>query len=63
MGFLERVQQFFKEVMAEFRRVTWPTRADVTNSTVVVLALVFVIAAFLWMVDLGLSWVVGRIVG
>jgi preprotein translocase subunit SecE len=63
MEFLGRIQQFFRDVMAEFRRVTWPSRDDVLNSTVVVLAVVFALAAFLWAVDLSLAWVVGRIVG
>ena len=38
MEFLRRVQQFFREVAAEFRRVNWPSRAEVARSTVVVLA-------------------------
>jgi preprotein translocase subunit SecE len=63
MEFLGRIQQFFRDVMAEFRRVTWPSRDDVVNSTIVVLFVVFVLAAFLWMVDISLAWVVGRIVG
>ena len=63
MEFLGRIQQFFRDVMAEFRRVTWPSRDDVVNSTVVVLAVVFALAAFLWAVDISLAWVVGRIVG
>jgi preprotein translocase subunit SecE len=63
MEFLGRIQQFFHDVMAEFRRVTWPSRDDVLNSTVVVLVVVFALAAFLWAVDISLAWVVGRIVG
>jgi preprotein translocase subunit SecE len=63
MEFVGRVQQFVREVMAEFRRVTWPSRDDVVNSTVVVLVVVFALAVFLWAVDVGLSWLVGRIVG
>ena len=58
MEFLKRVQQFFREVAAEFRRVTWPSRADVTNSTVVVVVVVFVLAFFLGAVDVGLSRIV-----
>ena len=61
MEFLGRIQQFFREVAAEFRRVTWPTRADVTSSTVVVVVLVFIVAFFLWAVDVGLSWPVEKL--
>ena len=61
MEFLSRIQQFFREVAIEFRRVTWPNRIDVANSTVVVLAVVFVLAFFLGAVDVGLSRIVERI--
>ena len=55
MEFLRRVQQFFHEVLGEFRRVNWPSRAEVTRSTVVVLAVVFILAFYLGAVDVGLA--------
>ena len=61
MEFLGRVQQFFREVAAEFRRVTWPSRTEVTNSTVVVLVVVVVLAFYLGAVDVGLSRIVERV--
>ncbi len=61
MGFFERFQQFFREVLGEFRRVSWPSRAEVANSTVVVLAVVVILAVFLAAVDMGLSWIVERV--
>jgi len=61
MEFLTRVQQFFREVAAEFRRVNWPSRAEVMRSTVVVLVVVVVLALYLGVVDVGLSKVVGVI--
>jgi preprotein translocase subunit SecE len=61
MEFLGRVQQFFREVAAEFRRVTWPNRAEVVGSTAVVLAVVFILAVYLAAVDMLLSRMVGVI--
>ncbi len=58
MEFLRRVQQFFHEVAAEFRRVNWPSRAEVARSTVVVLAVVFILALYLGAVDVGLARIV-----
>ena len=55
MDFLRRVKDFFQEVAAEFRRVTWPSRGDVVASTMVVLVVVFVLAMYLGAVDVGLS--------
>ncbi len=61
MEFLRRFQQFFREVMAEFRKVNWPSRPMIVNSTAVVLVVTGVIAVFLWAVDLGLARIVGVI--
>ncbi len=58
MEFLRRVQQFFREVAAEFRRVNWPSRAEVARSTVVVLAVVLILALYLGAVDVGLARIV-----
>ncbi len=58
---LRRVQQFFREVVAEFKKVTWPNRREVTGSTTVVIIVVFVIAIFLGVVDIGLSRIVSLI--
>jgi preprotein translocase subunit SecE len=61
MEFLGRVQQFFREVAAEFRRVTWPNRTEVVRSTAVVLAVVVILALYLSTVDVLLSRMVGVI--
>ncbi len=61
MEFLKRAKEFFDEVLAEFRRVTWPSREELINSTVVVIAVTVVIAFFLGGVDIVLARVVERI--
>jgi len=57
----EKVRTFFREVLLEAKRVTWPSRKVVTDSTAVVLMVTFVIAFFLGAVDIGLSRIVGWI--
>jgi preprotein translocase subunit SecE len=59
--FVRRTQQFFREVVAEFRKVTWPSREQLINSTTVVLVVTVVIAFFLGAVDIGLARIVERI--
>ncbi len=61
MGVIARVQEFFREVMLEFKRVTWPSRQELTNSTAVVIVVTVVLAFFLGLVDIGLTKVVERI--
>ncbi len=57
-----RVTRYFKEVRAEMRKVTWPSRAEVTRlSTIVVLVLVGA-SAVLAIVDYAFSWMMRIIV-
>ena len=61
MDFLRRAQEFVREVIAEFRKVTWPSRQELTNSTVVVIAVTVVVALFLGSVDIVLAKIVEAI--
>ena len=47
----KRIQQFFKDVIAEFKRVQWPTREATIRSTSVVLSVSLVIAVYLGIAD------------
>ena len=58
MEALRKVREFFHDVLIEFRRVSWPTRKEVTGSTTVVIVMVLVLAAFLAVVDHALTWIV-----
>jgi preprotein translocase subunit SecE len=61
MGALGKLQEFVREVLAEFRKVTWPSRSELVNSTMVVIVVTVVLAFFLGGVDIVLARVVERI--
>jgi preprotein translocase subunit SecE len=61
MGFVTRAREFVQEVLAEFHKVTWPSRSELANSTVVVIVVTVVLAFFLGGVDIVLARVVERI--
>jgi preprotein translocase subunit SecE len=61
MGIVTRIREFAQEVLAEFRKVTWPSRAELINSTTIVIVVTVVLAFFLGGVDIALSKVVERI--
>jgi len=46
-----RIVRYFKETRAELRKVTWPTRRQATNLTLIVLGVTVAMAAFLGAVD------------
>jgi preprotein translocase subunit SecE len=53
---LEQFKTFLKEVRVEMSKVTWPTRAEIKDATVVVIISVVVIAAFIGVID----WILFR---
>jgi preprotein translocase subunit SecE len=61
MGSLTRVREFIGAVLVEFRKVTWPSRQELVNSTAVVIVVTVVLAFFLGAVDIGLARIVERI--
>ena len=46
-----RARDFFKEVQVEFSKISWPSRNELRDSTVVVIFTVLIIAAFIGAVD------------
>lgn len=59
-------QAFFglaKEARVEIRKVVWPTRQETTQTTLIVVAVVLVMALVLWGLDSLLGWLVSMIVG
>ena len=55
--------QFVREIDQERSKVTWPTRKEVTVTTVMVFIMVFLAATFFFLVDQALSWIVKLILG
>jgi preprotein translocase subunit SecE len=58
---LTRIREFVQDVLVEFRKVTWPSRQELINSTTVVIVVTVVLAFFLGGVDIALTKLVERI--
>ena len=52
-----------KEARIEIRRVVWPTRQETTQTTMIVVAVVLVMALILWGLDSLLGWIVSQFIG
>jgi preprotein translocase subunit SecE len=59
----ERLKKFLKEVRIELTKVTWPTPSELRGSTGVVIVTVLIVTFFIGLVDLGLSQLIGRLLG
>ena len=52
-----------KESRVEIRRVVWPTRKEATQTTLIVLVFVLVMALILWFMDWALNQLVSLVMG
>jgi preprotein translocase subunit SecE len=52
-----------REAVVETRRVVWPTRQETIQTTLVVVAFVFVMALILWGLDAAFGKLISLIIG
>tara|TARA_Y100000590_G_scaffold434976_1_gene553858 strand:+ start:354 stop:626 length:273 start_codon:yes stop_codon:yes gene_type:complete len=53
--FMLKIREYFKSIKVEMNKVSWMSRNQVVNSTFIVGVFSFIIAIFLFVLDLGLS--------
>lgn len=54
--FFARLKKFFKETKSELKRVTWPTKEQLKQNTIVILVFIILIGLFLFVFDVAFSW-------
>ncbi|MAM87922.1 preprotein translocase subunit SecE [Allohahella sp. A8] len=52
-----------KEARLEIRKVVWPTRPETTQTTLIVIAFVLIVALILWAIDSLIGWIVSGVIG
>jgi preprotein translocase subunit SecE len=62
MSWPQQTKSYIEEVKAEMRRVSWPTWRQVRATTGVVIATVFLLAAYFWVVDTICSTVITKFI-
>jgi preprotein translocase subunit SecE len=63
LGFFGRINLFYRQVVAELKKVVWPTRNQLTTYTAVVLVFVAFIIAVVSILDVVLTKVVFWVFG
>jgi preprotein translocase subunit SecE len=58
-----RFRRFLNEAWSELKKVSWPTRDQVRNLTVLVFAVSFVVGLYITVLDFVFAQLVGRLVG
>ena len=63
LGVMDQIREFWKQVVSEFWKVSWPSRPELRDSTIVVIVTVIIVAAFIGVVDRVLSFGVTKLFG
>ena len=71
LDWIAAARQFWREVALEMKKVSWPTRTEVINTTIITIVVVFFFAAFLWQFQTwgssylihGIEWLARKIFG
>ena len=53
----EKIIAFFQDVVKEMKKVTWPTKAELIESTKIVIIVCIVLSAFTYVIDMLISQV------
>ncbi|MER5179665.1 preprotein translocase subunit SecE [Streptomyces sp. NPDC002896] len=62
-GPLKRLALFYRQVIAELRKVVWPTRSQLTTYTTVVIVFVVIMIALVTVIDYGFNQAVKYVFG
>ncbi len=60
---MAKITQFISEARVELKKVNWPSRKELIESTKVVLIASFLLAAFIGVVDFILSQLITALIG
>jgi len=60
---IERIRLFLSETRTELKKVTWPTREELRESTIVVIVSTFIVTIFVGVVDQIISRIVQLVLG
>lgn len=52
-----------REAQTEVRRVVWPSRQEATQTTLIVVVFVLIMALILWGLDSALGWAASKVIG
>ncbi|MFA3782818.1 preprotein translocase subunit SecE [Melioribacteraceae bacterium 4301-Me] len=51
----EKIINFVNDVVKEMKKVTWPTKEELKDSTSIVIVVCLILAAFTYVVDMAIS--------
>ena len=62
-GFFARTKDYFKSVVSELKKVTWPSKKEICRYVVVVIGVCAAFALLFWLIDTAILALLGLIMG
>ena len=53
-----KIATYFRELKAEFKRISWPSFKQVKNNTGIVIAFIIILGAFIALADFVFNWLI-----
>ncbi|KAF0150534.1 MAG: preprotein translocase subunit SecE [Ignavibacteria bacterium] len=53
----EKIINFVNDVTKEMKKVTWPSKEELKESTTIVIVVCLILAAFTYIIDMSLTWI------
>ena len=53
----DKIIGFFDDVVKEMKKVTWPSQAELKESTIIVIVVCLILAAFTYVIDMAVQQV------
>jgi preprotein translocase subunit SecE len=60
-GLVSRVTQYYRDVVVEMKKVTWPDRSQLQSATIQIIVFVLLLGAVIALLDLGLQFFLVRL--
>lgn len=57
-----KIIKYFQDVVGEMKKVTWPKKQELKDFTMVTIITMVVFAAFVWLIDQGISIILKAII-
>lgn len=55
-GLFKRIGKWFRDMINEIKKITWPTMNQTFKNTLIVIVMVLVVGAYIWILDAILSY-------
>ena len=59
--FISGIGRLFRDLKSEFKKIVWPSKKQVINNTLIVIAAIIVIGVFIWGLDALLTLIVSAL--